>query len=736
MDTKGVDEKVICTVCSSHCGGTCLFRVHVKDGVITRIESDDDGKPPFRACLRGRAYRQRVYHPDRLKFPLKRVGAKGEGKFERISWDEALDTVAGEMKRVKETYGQAAITLVVSAGDIVFLHDGQIYMFLLSMFGGYSHFWGTFSFEGGLFAEYITYGNTYTRSTRDDLLNSRLIIMWGWNPADSIQDTPTSWILAEARKAGVKIVAVDPRFTDSAATFADQWIPIRPGTDAAMLIAMAFVMIKENLQDQRFLDTYTTGFSQFKDYVLGVEDGIPKTPAWAETITGVPAATIEQLAREYAAVKPAALIAGISPGRTAYGEQYHRAAMTLTAMTGNIGVPGGSAAGRSFAAMLSLPFQTVGMSIDPVPNPLVVDAPPRKFAPRAAFDDPFWGSVTAIGQVNRTQVADAILKGRAGGYPTDYKFLYLLNSNAVATYCNSNKMAEALKSLEFMVTHEQFMTPTAKFADIVLPANTFLERNDVTLGEGVPVYCYQNKVIESLDESRSHLEIAVGLAKRLGISEYWGKTEDELLRQVVAGTEIPDYDAFKEKAIHRMKLPEPHVAFKKEIDDPVNNPFPTPSGKIEIFSQEVADWNNPEIPPIPKYIETWESRNDPLAEKYPLQLVTSHFKRRAHTQFDNIPWLAELYPHAMLINSVDARRRGIKDGDQVMVFNDRGKLLIRAKVGETIVPGVVDIPAGGWYDPDEEGVDRGGCCNVLTKDAMSPAGAFCTNTTLVEVERV
>jgi len=199
---------------------------------------------------------------------------------------------------------------------------------------------------------------------------------------------------------------------------------------------------------------------------------------------------------------------------------------------------------------------------------------------------------------------------------------------------------------------------------------------------------------------------------------------------------LPDYDTFKKQAIHKVKLDEPYVAFQKEIEDPANNPFPTPSGKIEIYSQLLANVNHPEIPPIPKYIEAWERRNDPLAHKYPLQLITTHFKRRAHTQFDNVPWLRELLPQAMLINPVDAQARGISDGDMVRVFNDRGTLVILAKVTERILPGVVDIPQGAWFEPDEAGVDRGGCANVLTRNQNSPGGAVVTNTTLVQVEKV
>lgn len=273
------EEKVIRTTCASHCGGTCPLRVHVRDGVITKIETDDGEEPQFRACLRGRAYRQRVYAPDRLKYPLKRVGERGEGKFERISWDEALDTVAKELSRVRKIYGPSAILLLSSGGDIGWLHGETIIAKLLTRTGGYTVAWGSMSSGGTIYALMATYGTPYANNSPADLLNSRLIIMWAWNPTDSIYDTNTSRYLMQAKEAGIRVVSVDPRYTNSTATFAHQWIPIRPGTDAAMLIAMAYVIINDNLQDQKFLDTYTVGFDKFKDYVLGKEDNIPKTPA-------------------------------------------------------------------------------------------------------------------------------------------------------------------------------------------------------------------------------------------------------------------------------------------------------------------------------------------------------------------------------------------------------------------------------------------------------------------------
>jgi anaerobic dimethyl sulfoxide reductase subunit A len=380
-------------------------------------------------------------------------------------------------------------------------------------------------------------------------------------------------------------------------------------------------------------------------------------------------------------------------------------------------------------------------------NPVDREAPPRKESISSkswgskgyegVAGAEFYSSSTSSARVQRIHLADAILKGRRGGYPADYKLLYLVANNYVTQYANSNKIAQALKTLDFIVVHEQVMSPTARYADIVLPINTFLERNDITTGGAGPFYGYMNKVIDSVGESKSHFEICVELAARLGISDYSDKTEDEWIREVVNDCkDIPDYDTFKKQGVHKVKFSKPFVAFEDQISDPVNHPFGTPSGKIEIYSQMISDRNDPEIPPLPKYIEAWESRNDPLSKKYPLQLVTPHPKRRAHSQFENTPWLRELVPQALSINTADAKTRGIKDGNMVRVFNDRGEMIIPAMVTERIIPGVVSIPEGAWYDPDENGIDCGGCVNIFTKDVVSSGGAFCSNTALVQVAKL
>ena len=722
------DVVIVPSGCCHDCGGRCVLRAHVKDGRIIRIETDNGEEPQIRACLRGRSYRQRVYLPDRLKYPLRRTGERGQGQFERISWDEALDAVASGLARIKEKYGNSAILFAGGSGNQGMLHGpGPVARMLLG-FGGYTRTWGAASYEGALFASMATYGTIRTGNTRDDLLNSRFIIMWGWNPADTIQDPGTSLYLAQAREKGIKIVAVDPRYTNSAAIFAHQWIPIRPGTDAAMLIAMAYVIIVENLQDQAFIDRYTVGFDKYRDYVLGVEDGVPKTPQWAEAVTTVPAGVIADLAREYATSKPAALIAGWGPARAAMGEQYSRAANVLTAITGSIGVHGGYASGfmRAYSSRERRGPRRAG-------NPVEEGAPHR----RDTLYKLRGGTNPTSARIHSAKIFDAILRGRAGGYPADIKMAYVAAGNYINQHPNTRRGVAAFKSLEFVVVHEQFMTPTAKFGDIVLPVNTFMERSDIAPPWlGSPYYIYLNKAIDSLYESKSDLEICRELSRRLGIPQMFGdETDDERLRTIAASREdIPDYEAMKRDGVLKIKMPEPIVSFKPQIEDPEHNPFPTLSGKIEIYCEHLAEMNNPLIPPVPKYISPWENYDDPLAAKYPLQLLTTHYKTRSHSTWHNVPWMREIEPHSVWISTADAEARGIRDGDLVDVYNERGRIRIPAEVTERIMPGVVNVSQGAWYDPDEEGVDRGGCANVLTNDEQSPGGALPMNTALVQVE--
>jgi anaerobic dimethyl sulfoxide reductase subunit A len=713
-----IRDRIVSTVCNSHCGGICDFKVHVRDGKIIRIESvpEEDGRPGM--CLRGHAYRQRVYSPDRILHPLKRTGARGSAEFTRISWDEALETVAAEMKRIKAACGNASLLHFCSMCDPHVFHHVLAFHSLLCRFGGYTAPWGFISCEGHAFSEGVTFGKSsrigYTPHTPDEYLEARLILMWGWNPATTEMGSSVSLSLARAKERGARIIAVDPRYTDSAAAFSDQWVPIRPGTDAAAMLAMAYVIIKEEMQDQHFIDNCTHGFDQFKEYVFGLEDGVAKTPRWAESISGVRAATLADLARDYAREKPALLGNGFGPGRSAYGEQYHRAAVALETITGNLRLDRYAPTARDLRFIPPFPFQ---------PNPVEKGAPLRWNAIPSRGP-----SVNSSARVNVSSFTNAILKGKAGGYPADYKFLWLSNNNYLNQLGNINKAIKAFNKLEFILVTEQFMTATARFADIVLPVCTFLERWDLMPPVDVfstkrSNYTILNKAIEPLGESKSQLEICQALAVKLGITDYPDQSDEELVRQMVA-------------AASEKKDAKPEETSKKEPPGSTEPLLRTPSGKVELSSEIAEKMNHPQIPAVPRYIESWESLNDPLADKYPLQLVTPHFKRRAHSQFDNLPWLRELQIQAVTINSRDAGARGIEEGDMVRVFNNRGEVRIPAKVTERIMPGVVALPQGAWYTPDDNGIDTGGSANVLTRSLTSPGGAFPSHTALVQVEKV
>ena len=719
-------ETVVTSTCGHNCGGRCVVNAHVVDDRIVRITTDprrwSPELPPLHACVRGFGAAERVHHPDRLTHPLRRVGPRGAGQWARISWDEALDTVARELRRVRDTYGPAAILDASRSGSTSVLHSRATVGRLLHLLGGCTELWSNLSAEAEVFAVRYTYGPAihYMSAGREpvDYASSRVILMWGWSPGDGHFGTGTFEYLRWARQRGTRIVCVDPRRTRTSRALADEHVFIRPSTDAAALIAMTQVIVAEGLQDQAFLDRLVLGFDEahlppgaprgasYRAYLMGETDGVPKTPEWAAAITGVPAATLRRLAIEFATRRPAAIHCGFAPGRTAYGEQFHRAAYGLAAVTGNVGVSGGNSGCSGGAKLPRVKRFTAGA------NP-------------------------AGARVGSALLADLLTRGRAGGYPADIKLMYSVAGDLVNQCGNVNKSVAALTGpgVEFVVVHDHFLTPTAQYADIVLPATTSWERNDIHLPwSGAGHYAiFMRQAIPPVGECRNDLDVCVELARRLGLAEYGERTEEEWLRAFCAESEIDDFEAFRAQGLARLPAPEDAVAFAREVREPERHPFSTPSGKIELYSTTLAAEPDPyglgPIPPIPTWIPSPEA-----SSPWPLELVSPKSRARTHSTHDNQPVLARADRQDVWIHPDDAARRGIVDDAPVRVFNDRGSTVLPARVTDRIAPGVVSIKEGAWFGPGADGGDTRGCANVLTADRSSPAGATTYNTCRVDVE--
>jgi anaerobic dimethyl sulfoxide reductase subunit A len=627
------------------------------------------------------------------------------------------------------------------------LNGSQTARRLMNLFGGCLGIYNSYSWAAINIATPYVYGTLQTGNQRQDWLNARYILMWGWNPAEMRDGTNSDYFVKLARQNGARVVCIDPRHTLSAASLADEWIPIRPGTDAAMMSAMAYVMITEGLVDAEFVRTHCVGFDErqmpagaehaesYRDYILGTRDGIPKTPEWAEKITAVPRQAIARIAREYATIKPAVLYQGYGMQRRAYGEQVVRAGCVLAAITGNVGVPGGWASGLGLQAPDGGPFGNVF----PVgQNPVKATIP--------VF---LWTEAVLRGrQMTR---ADGIIG--ADRLDNDIKLIYAVATNALINqHANINRTAQILRDesrVEFIAVQDNFLTPTGRFADLVLPACTQFETWGVEDG-----WKYGDEVIlmprlvEPPGETKSDYRICAELAARLGIGEAYTEGRDERAwvewildrYRETRFPGLPSLDEFEASnvGVYAEPVTQPALALADFRADPEAHPLDTPSGKIELFSKRLHDMGNPdEIPAVPKYIQEWESPFGPEAEQYPLQAIGHHYMPRVHSTHDNVDWLEEAFPQRVFINDLDAGARGIADGDLVRVYNGRGAMLLPCRVTRRILPGVVDIPQGAWWTPDENGVDRRGSVNVLTSERWTPL-AFGTaqHTIMVQVEKV
>lgn len=748
----GEGGEMIRTCCPAHnCGGKCMLIAHVQDGMITRLSSDDReydeiDDPRLLACARGKSYRRRLYHPDRLKYPMKRVGERGEGRFERISWEEAIETIAGEMERVKDTYGNSAMYVPYGTGSYANTSGSHLAQRLLNLYGGRLNYYNNYSWACIQRVTSTVWGTNTTGNQRQDWVNSRYIIMWSWNPAEMIDGTNSAYLIKKAKENGARVVVIDPRKTLTATALADDWIPIRPGTDAAMMNAMAYVMITEGLLDEEFVNEYCVGFDadhmpegyedeeSYRDYILGTNDGQPKSPEWAEAITRVPREKIIQIAREYATNKPAVLYQGYGMQRRAYGEQPVRAGCVLAAITGNFGVPGSWASGMAFQAGGTGPWWT---TIPGGENPVSAAIPTYLFTEAIVRGTEMTAEdgVTGVDQLDN-----------------NIKLIFAMCSNALVNqHGNTKRSAEILSDTsqcEFIVVADNFMTTSARYADILLPASMQWENYGMQDGwkYGEEVFLMP-QLVDKPFETKSDYQICADIAEALGIGEEYteGRTERDWIEYCLDAqrearfADLPTIDEFEEsnRGVFVKPVEDPAIAFADFREDPEANPLGTPSGKVEIFSPEMFDFGKPEeVPALPKYIQEWESPFGPEAEQFPLQAMGHHYMHRVHSTHDNVDWLEEAFPQHAIINPLDAAARGITDGDEVRVFNERGTIQIKCRVSNQVMPGVVDVPQGAWYRPDEDGTDQGGCVNVLTSERWTPfAFGNAQHTIMCQVEK-
>ncbi len=791
--------KWVAAACWHNCGGRNLNKAYVVDGVVTRQKTDDTHPdspdyPQQRGCARGRSQRMRVFGPDRLKYPMKRKNwAPGGGKKElrgidewvRISWDEALDILASETKRIKEKYGNQAILWGTRS---------------LALYGGYVSTWGSTS--SGTWAataprvagDYI-YGND-----RLEMRKSKLIVMWS---------TDTMWVSAgsptynyyQAKKAGAKFIFVDPFYNNTAQILADEWIPIRPGTDTAMLSAIAHTLITEDnpktnpLIDWDFMNRCTIGFDKtslpagadpednLKDYVLGLDKSgnvapkghknyPAKTPEWAEEICGVAANKIRQFAREIATTKPTAFMEGDASARVNNNQSLGQILTAVAAMIGCIGVSGGG-----FGRTRHSNAGNIG--------PNLVNAGANGAVLKAATNP-----LEKV-RINMNEEWDAVLTGKYtdGVGPKkdiNIQMIYHTKGSNLQTHVGQAKGIQAMRKVEFAVAQDFHVTTGAKYSDLVLPVTTMWERDGYVVSPNREALFWASQVVPPQFEAKDDEWIDWELGKRLGVIKDTDTPELPLKQRVfnqIAGATVVKDDGktteplvtiteqdlkdlgvtgkvqtgrilikqFQEQGTFQVPRKPgdnfTNISLKAFREDPVKNKLNTTSGKIEIHCQALADYINglgwttirpipTYIPPIHGYETTFSDWEKKIKGEYPLQLFNKHYMRRSHSEFNNVLQLREAFPQEFYMNTVDAMERGIKQGDIVLIRSQYGKAIRPVYVTERLMPGVVILPHGAWVEMDEaSGIDMAGSDNYVEGGVPTVEGHMGFNSQNVQVEK-
>ncbi len=677
------------TACPRNCYSTCTMKVQVEDGRLRRIEPHPDNRAtPEGVCLKGLSYVERVTSPDRLLHPLARDPRTGA--FARVSWDEALDRIAEKLAALRRDPGPQSVLYYTGSGTKGLMNGlGAAFW---RLYGGYTTTYGDLCWPAGLEATRLTLGDN-KHSAPWDLAHARLIVLWGKNAAET--NIHQTRFIDEARAAGGKLVVVDPRRTASADR-ADLLIQPRPGSDGALALAVAHVLIREHAVDRDFVERHVLGYEAFAELAAAWP------PERGAAVSDVPAPYIEKLAGLFAAHRPATVAAGYGMQRYTNSGQTQRALIALVAITGNLGRPG---AGWQFANLQTAVFDSVK---DPI-----------------AFYPPETPDGVARVSISTARLGRDMLAAR----DPELRMLWVERGNPVTQNPETAKVLEAIRGLDFRVVVEQFMTDTAREADLVLPAKTLFEQSDVIGAYWHPYLQLKQKVLEPPGEVKPESEIYRLLAGRLGLDP-----------DAVAAAFPGPADAEVEAWLERRLEPFPELTLERLRRGPVLAPgheevafadlrFPTPSGRIELRSEEAARrWG---ADPLPVYVEPEESvrRESPESAKYPLYLMTPNTKNRIHSQFQNLRMIRAVSPGPFLdMHPEDMAGRGLTEGARARVFNDRGALTLPVRVDRGLKPGCVAVTNGWW-------ITEGGTVNVCSKGRETDMGhgaAF--HDTLVQVE--
>lgn len=774
------EEKLYYSVCAPNCWMGCRLYAHVRDGKLVKTSLAPMPDPRYnRICLRGLSHVQRVYHPDRLKYPLKRVGKRGEGKWERISWEEAIDTIARRFDEVRKKYGSRAVAFMPMSGNYGVINGGLAgaIMRFANLFEG-TLVTGAIdsALQLGLQQVLATaagyYGGFFAGNEPLDMSNSRLIIAWGTNLTES---QVHNWhFIADARDRGAKLIVIDPNFTVLAAK-ADLWIPLRPGSDPALGMAVLHVLINEGLYDEDFVLRHTVGpflvrgdngrFLREQDVVPGGSDrymvwdpvaGAARpfdqvsrpaltgqyrvgdlqvkpafqllaervaefSPEKTQQITDVAPETVRTLAREYATRKPAFIYPSMGVDRYDNSHLVGRALGTMAALTGNIGMSGATPCGTAGGGALTVVLDP--RSVGGWLMPTGTYATPLNYL--LAYDAITQGKVRMYVPADPKNPA----LGTSGPDPVEVpytiKAAFINTSNFVSSFPNQRRIIDELfaeDKLEFVVVADLFMTDTAQYADILLPVTHWFENDDI-VGGIHPFFLIQQKALPNPWECKSDFEIFQMLARKMGYGEYFQGTAKDYIDPIL--NEIArNLGSEGDKAIEQFRkegavrfFPAPYYSF-------ADRKFWTYSGRMEFYAEKELVNFPSTVPllgipvekggdPLPRWeppVEAWSTSEE--AKKYPLVCMQEHTRWRVHSTYYNQPWLRELDPEPEVkLNPADARERGIRDGDYVEVFNDRGRMVARAVVSPAVRPGMVNIPKG-W----QRSQTRAGGYQELTKD--------------------